>query len=69
MVVLFYPVVAAQYFGVGATLGFVFTHLTLQPFGEAGERKRPRSTTLGLSALGALAGGVLNFVVVWLGAA
>ena len=41
VIVLFYPVLAAQYFGVGATLGFVFTYLIVQPFDENGEWKRP----------------------------
>ena len=56
-----------MYFGVGATLGFLLTYFTLRLVKETeGEEKYPRSTACGLSMRGALAGGAVNFVVVWI---
>ena len=64
---LLYLMVVAMYFGIGATLGFLCTYSTLRPLNTADDEQRhPRSTALGLSALGALTGGALNFAVVWL---
>ena len=64
---LVYLVIIAMYFGTGATLGFLFTYLTLRPINKTDdEQGHPRSTALGFSTLGALAGDTLNFLVVWL---
>ena len=64
---LVYLVVIGMYFGIGATLGFLLTCFTLRPVKETeDEKKYPRSTALGLSTRGALAGGAVNFVVVWI---
>lgn len=64
---LLYLMAIAIYFGTGAALGFLCTYLTLRPSDKFDDEQRhPRSTALGFSTLGALAGGALNFVLVWL---
>ncbi len=55
------------YFGIGAVLGFLVTYCSLRPLTKADkEQEHARATALGLSTLGALASGALNFGVTWL---
>jgi hypothetical protein len=59
--------VVVLYFGIGAVLGSLVTYCSLRPLTRADkEQEHARATALGLSTLGALAGGALNFGVTWL---
>lgn len=54
-------------FGIGATLSFVSTYVVLRPLARSNrEQEHSPSRVLGFSNLGALAGGVANFLPAWL---